>query len=59
MDKGEEIQAKKDFLTVYVDIKGLEPFKNIISILGELVVDERVPEVIRQEYVNKILNTTR
>ena len=42
-------------LTVSVDVKGLDPFKRMISVMGEMVIDERIAEQIRLEYVKKII----
>ena len=45
-------------LTVKVEVKGLEPFKRLISVMGEFVLDERIDESIRAECVNRIIRFT-
>ena len=42
-------------ITVKVSIKDLKPFKRIVNILGEFILDERMPEAIRMEYASKII----
>jgi uncharacterized protein (UPF0147 family) len=36
-------------------MKGLNQFKLILGVLGELIADERIPEAIRMEYASKIV----
>ena len=42
-------------ISISVGLKGLEPFKRIINVMGEFALDERIPELIRTEYVSKII----
>jgi len=41
-------------LNVQVEIKGLEAFKAVFSVIGELVLDTRISGDIRMEYVAKL-----
>lgn len=52
-------EIKHDILTVSVDVKGLEPFKRFLSVMGEFALDERIPESIRMEYVDRIITSVR
>jgi hypothetical protein len=46
---------KAKMLQVNVSIKDTEVFKGVIAIIGELVIDERIPAIIRQEYIDKMV----
>lgn len=50
-----ESESKPRGLTLSVEMKGLGQFKLILGVIGELIADERIPEVIRMEYANKII----
>jgi hypothetical protein len=50
-----EYEVKSRGLTVSVEMKGLNQFKLILGVLGELIADERIPEAIRMEYASKIV----
>jgi len=47
--------AKPRGLTLSVEMKGLNQFKRILCVIGELIADERIPEAIRMEYASKII----
>jgi len=50
-----EHEDKPRGLTVSVDMKGLDQFKLILSVVGELIADERICKSIRMEYASKII----
>jgi len=41
-------------LNVQIDLKNLELFKAVLAVIGEFVMDDRIPEPIRLEYVSKM-----
>ena len=46
----------KSDLTVGVKVMDFEPFKNAIEIMEQYINDDRIPEEIRKEFADKILN---
>jgi len=49
------IVPKGNRLIAKVETKGLEPFKRLATVLGELALDERIHKAIRMEYMSKII----
>jgi hypothetical protein len=56
MEYYKEVAQDRKGIRVNVDIKGLPIVKGLITVLGELVLDERIGEDIRMEYANKIIS---
>lgn len=44
----------KDYLKVQVKVTGMEAFKNMVSLLNEIIEDTRIPEKVRNELICKI-----
>ena len=54
-DREDKPRIKSRGLTVSVDTKGLDQFKLILGVIGELIADERICKSIRMEYANKVI----
>lgn len=50
-----ENKASKLLCKVDINLKDLEQFKHIVEVIGELVIDERIPEAVRKEYTDKMI----
>lgn len=43
-------------LVVQIKLADLEPFQRLTKIMSEFVFDERVPNEVRKEYVDRIIH---
>lgn len=39
---------------VKIEVEGMETFKSLVRILKEVIVDQRIPDNVRNEYIDKI-----
>ena len=52
---GGRLEIKGSRLTTKIDAEGLEQYKRLATVIGELALDERIHKIIRMEYMNKIM----
>lgn len=50
---------KNKYLSIDVNIKDTDKFKEILEVIKDIIIDERIPIEIREEIKEKLLSITR
>lgn len=47
---------KAKALEVKINMRDMPLFKGLVAIIGDLVIDERIPQIVREEYVYRMIS---